>query len=347
MLFWAKSHIEILKKSILISTLCFLQLNAYSQYTNLALEGGGMKGLAYSGAFEVLDSIGITQHIERVAGTSSGAMNGMLISIGYSGKEITHLNLTKNFGKYSQVGIPILSGLIRFYRTYGYYKTDRFMVDLAQAMRYKGISPDITFIELHKLRSSNPKIKDLYITGANLTDQKLEVFSHRTYPNMKIIDAVKISISIPLYYEAIFMQPNGEIIDKKNADQNTKVMTDGGVIDNYPFHVFDSLVYLNDGQNSYYLCNEKTLGLKLESDSSQKSMANHVISNQKDFFGAFSHLSSETLNRRHLGKQQFDQTIFINTQGFNPKIRRLNEKKKREIIRYGYQSTIRFFEEEH
>tara|TARA_B100001059_G_scaffold110625_1_gene110758 strand:+ start:4194 stop:5237 length:1044 start_codon:yes stop_codon:yes gene_type:complete len=346
MLFWAKSHIEILKKSILISTLCFLQLNAYSQYTNLALEGGGMKGLAYSGAFEVLDSIGITQHIERVAGTSSGAMNGMLISIGYSGKEITHLNLTKNFGKYSQVGIPILSGLIRFYRTYGYYKTDRFMVDLAQAMRYKGISPDITFIELHKLRSSNPKIKDLYITGANLTDQKLEVFSHRTYPNMKIIDAVKISISIPLYYEAIFMQPNGEIIDKKNADQNTKVMTDGGVIDNYPFHVFDSLVYLNDGQNSYYLCNEKTLGLKLESDSSQKSMANHVISNQKDFFGAFSHLSSETLNRRHLGKQQFDQTIFINTQGFNPKIRRLNEKKKREIIRYGYQSTIRFFEEE-
>ena len=346
MLFWAKSHIEILKKSILISTLCFLQLNAYSQYTNLALEGGGMKGLAYSGAFEVLDSIGITQHIERVAGTSSGAMNGMLISIGYSGKEITHLNLTKNFGKYSQVGIPILSGLIRFYRTYGYYKTDRFMVDLAQAMRYKGISPDITFIELHKLRSSNPKIKDLYITGANLTDQKLEVFSHRTYPNMKIIDAVKISISIPLYYEAIFMQPNGEIIDKKNADQNTKVMTDGGVIDNYPFHVFDSLVYLNDGQNSYYLCNEKTLGLKLESDSSQKSMANHVISNQKNFFGAFSHLSSETLNRRHLGKQQFDQTIFINTQGFNPKIRRLNEKKKREIIRYGYQSTIRFFEEE-
>ena len=347
MLFWAKSHIEILKKSILISTLCFLQLNAYSQYTNLALEGGGMKGLAYSGAFEVLDSIGITQHIERVAGTSSGAMNGMLISIGYSGKEITHLNLTKNFGKYSQVGIPILSGLIRFYRTYGYYKTDRFMVDLAQAMRYKGISPDITFIELHKLRSSNPKLKDLYITGANLTDQKLEVFSHRTYPNMKIIDAVKISISIPLYYEAIFMQPNGEIIDKKNADQNTKVMTDGGVIDNYPFHVFDSLVYLNDGQNSYYLCNEKTLGLKLESDSSQKSMANHVISNQKDFFGAFSHLSSETLNRRNLGKQQFDQTIFINTQGFNPKIRRLNEKKKREIIRYGYQSTLRFFEEEH
>lgn len=347
MLFWVKSHIEILKKFILISTLCILQLHAYSQYTNLALEGGGMKGLAYSGAFEVLDSIGITQHIERVAGTSSGAMNGLLISIGYTGKEITHLNLIKNFGKYSQVGIPILSGLIRFYRKYGYYKTDRFMKELAQAMAAKGISPEITFRELHELRGTNPKLKDLYITGANLTDQKLEVFSHQTYPNMKIIDAVKISISIPLYYEAIFMQPDGSIIDKKQANQKTKVMTDGGVIDNYPFHVFDSLVTVNEGRNQYYLCNEKTLGLKLETDSSQHTMAYHQITNQKDFFGAFSHLSSETLNRRHLGKQQLDQTIFINTQGFNPKIRRLNEKKKREIIRYGYQSTLRFFEEEY
>ena len=344
MLFLAKSHIEILKKFILISTLCFLQLHAYSQYTNLALEGGGMKGLAYSGAFEVLDSIGITQHIERVAGTSSGAMNGLLISIGYTGKEITHLNLIKNFGKYSQVGIPILSGLIRFYRKYGYYKTDRFMKELAQAMAAKGISPEITFRELHELRGTNLKLKDLYITGANLTDQKLEVFSHQTYPNMKIIDAVKISISIPLYYEAIFMKPDGSIIDKKQANQKTKVMTDGGVIDNYPFHVFDSLVTLNEGRNQYYLCNEKTLGLKLETDSSQHTMAYHQITDQKDFFGAFSHLSSETLNRRHLGKQQLDQTIFINTQGFNPKIRRLNEKKKREIIRYGYQSTLRFFE---
>jgi NTE family protein len=139
------------------------------------------------------------------------------------------------------------------------------------------------------------------------------------------------------------MQPNGEIIDKKNADQNTKVMTDGGVIANYPFHVFDSLVYLNNGKNSYYLCNKKTLGLKLESDSSQKSMAKHVITNQKDFINAFSHLSSETLNRQKLGSQQLEQTIFINTKGFNPKIKRLSEKKKREIIQCGYQSTFNFF----
>jgi len=75
-----------LKKLIVIATLILAHLGAYSQYENLVLEGGGMKGLAYSGAFEVLDSMGIINNINQVAGTSSGAMNGMLISIGYTGK---------------------------------------------------------------------------------------------------------------------------------------------------------------------------------------------------------------------------------------------------------------------
>ena len=55
-----------------------------------------MKGLAYSGAIEVLDSLGVTPQIKQVAGTSSGALNGLLFSIGYRGKEITQLNLEKN-----------------------------------------------------------------------------------------------------------------------------------------------------------------------------------------------------------------------------------------------------------
>ena len=47
-----------------MKTLSFLFLVLTSsmvkgQYTNLVLEGGGMKGLAYAGAFEVLDSLGI------------------------------------------------------------------------------------------------------------------------------------------------------------------------------------------------------------------------------------------------------------------------------------------------
>ena len=37
-------------------------------FRNLIFEGGGMKGLAYLGAFEVLGQYKIDQQIERVAG---------------------------------------------------------------------------------------------------------------------------------------------------------------------------------------------------------------------------------------------------------------------------------------
>ncbi len=44
------------------------------QYKNLALEGGGVRGLAYAGALEVLEQKNILQHIEKVAGSSAGAI---------------------------------------------------------------------------------------------------------------------------------------------------------------------------------------------------------------------------------------------------------------------------------
>ncbi|MEP6948960.1 MAG: patatin-like phospholipase family protein [Ginsengibacter sp.] len=43
-------------------------------YKNLALEGGGVRGLAYAGAPEVLEQKDILKNVERVAGSSAGAI---------------------------------------------------------------------------------------------------------------------------------------------------------------------------------------------------------------------------------------------------------------------------------
>lgn len=42
---------------------------------NLVFEGGGFKGVAYGGVFEVLEQRQITPQIQSVAGTSAGAIN--------------------------------------------------------------------------------------------------------------------------------------------------------------------------------------------------------------------------------------------------------------------------------
>ena len=53
-----------------------------SQFRNLVFEGGGVKGIAYVGALEVLDDRGILSDIGRVAGTSAGAITATLLALG-------------------------------------------------------------------------------------------------------------------------------------------------------------------------------------------------------------------------------------------------------------------------
>ena len=57
-------------------------------FKNLVFEGGGVKGIAYVGAMEVLDREGILNNIERVAGTSAGAMVAVLVGLKYSAEEV-------------------------------------------------------------------------------------------------------------------------------------------------------------------------------------------------------------------------------------------------------------------
>ena len=311
---------------------------SHAQYTNLVLEGGGMKGIAYAGALEVLDSLGISDSIERIAGTSSGAMNGLMYALGYSGKEIRHLNLNTNFGKYNQVGFPLIGGLIRVKKTYGYYKTDKLIEDLGKVMAAKGFSPDLTFEELYIAHQSGKNVKLLYLTGANLTDQKTEVFSHETYPTMQVLDAIRISISIPMYFEAVFMQPDGSLVEKNDADSTTKIMVDGGVLDNYPFFVFDTLVTVNSGDNSYYKCNIHSLGIKLETDMISGCVQG--IDDAERDFGIIGRIIVTCV--RHLGPQQ-GVNVFINTHNFNPKLKRQKKATKLRVMQYGRKAVFEYF----
>lgn len=51
-------------------------------FKNLVFEGGGVKGVAYIGAMEVLEDEGILDNIVRVDGTSAGSINAVLFAAG-------------------------------------------------------------------------------------------------------------------------------------------------------------------------------------------------------------------------------------------------------------------------
>ena len=57
-------------------------------FTNLVFEGGGVKGVAYVGALQVLEDRGIAGRVDAVAGTSAGAITAALVAAGYSAAEL-------------------------------------------------------------------------------------------------------------------------------------------------------------------------------------------------------------------------------------------------------------------
>jgi len=94
-------------------------------YKNLVFEGGGVKGVAYGGVFEVLEQKQITPQIESVAGTSAGAITATMMSLNYSAEEFLKIMMTLNFEKFED-GCDLI-GPIRLIRHFGWFKGNYFL----------------------------------------------------------------------------------------------------------------------------------------------------------------------------------------------------------------------------
>ena len=81
---------------ILLFLIC-LPFLSFSQknynYKNLVLEGGGIRGLAYPGVLQVLEEKSILKNIEKVAGTSAGAIIALMVGLGYNSHDIDYYKL--------------------------------------------------------------------------------------------------------------------------------------------------------------------------------------------------------------------------------------------------------------
>ena len=149
-------------------------LNA--QIKNLVFEGAGIRGIAYSGAIKVLEEKNLLQNVERVGGTSAGAITALLISLGYSADEISGLINSTSFKKFNDGNFLFFGGIHRLKKYYGWYRGKRFENWLDKVIQAKTGNSEISFKELHE-----KGYKDLFITGTSIDKQKLFVFSEETF----------------------------------------------------------------------------------------------------------------------------------------------------------------------
>lgn len=310
--------------------------------SNLVFEGAGIRGIAYCGAMQELQNRQLLAGIEKVGGTSAGAIVALCVSLGYSAQEISDLLYTTDFKKFNDGRFFFAGGIHRMNNYFGWYRGQQFTRWLENIIAQKTNNPDISFEELH-----NRGFKDLYVTATVLNEQKMVVLSRKSYPRMRVKDAVRISARIPLYFEAVFVDQEGAVFRSPRNRQGLNIMIDGGFVANFPIRIFDSIENASGKQS--VIANNATLGFRIDSDpqiendKGTRALASMPITGFKEYTTAFYTMLMESLNRQTLSDDDWKRTISISDGGFSPRIRKLSKTEISTLIENGRQATASFF----
>lgn len=324
-------------------------------FRNLIFEGGGVKGLAYIGALEILESKGIIQDIQRFGGTSAGAINATLLSLGYSREKQKDILWKMDFRKF-QDGTCFFSNIARVFQRFGWFKGDFFKKWIGDLIEEKLGNRKATFKDLKA--KGRP---DLYVYGTNLCTHFGEVFSIEHTPDMCIADAVRISMSIPLYFTAIRKAKNDVYID-------------GGCLNNYPVKLFDREKYIEPDKlttmgrrqdyydtinesflkehpdSSPYIYNKQTLGFRLDTKEEIAAFRYHELHEYeiKKFSQYVKELVITMMNcqaNEHLHSDDWHRTVYIDSLGISTTKFELTEDEKNKLVESGRTYTKKYFNE--
>ena len=244
---------------------------------NLVFEGGGVLGIAYLGALHYFYQEGLLQNLKRTAGTSAGAITACITSFNLPFEELKKIVDSLEYKKIPQSKVlpdlkkitePMqiefesmfgdISCIYRLITKYGWYSTDYFyqwmQAQITAQFDQSKKAPPYTFADFKNpfIHKGQRHFHDLYIIGTDLSYHISRIFSYETTPDMEVALAVKISMSIPLFFEAVELDLMGQN-DSKN------LFCDGGVMWNYPINIFDSAPFNGKGIPDV---NWHTLGLR-------------------------------------------------------------------------------------
>jgi len=332
-------------KKYLIIFLLSVSIKGFTQNTeikNLVFEGAGIRGIAYAGVIEELEKSEILNNIKKVGGTSAGAITALMVSLGYTSAEIVNIISDTKFNKFNDGRYIFIGGLVRMKNRFGWYRGDKILKWLGNLIENKTQNADVTFEEFSLMG-----YKDLYITATCLNRQKLIVFSKENYPAMKIKDAVRISMSIPLYFQAVFIDSIGTVYKNPDDIKNLDIVVDGGITGNFPIIMFDSIINVN--QKRIRIPNYQTIGFRIDSDNQiqsdllSKELVPLEIKTFNDYITAFYIFTLESLNRNVLTEDDWKRTISISSAGISPRIKKLSKSQKERLINSGKESVRKFW----
>lgn len=188
--------------------------------TDGVFEGGGVKGIGLVGALKRIEEERVI--LRRVAGTSAGAILASLYAAGYKADEIKEILWNTDFTRFADIKkllrrkwykiFFIFMQLLSSQSGYGIFNTNEFYTWVKDLLEKKNVT---TF-------ASTPTY--LRVFAVDIVNQKLLQFDKDLTPDLTVADAVRMSMSIPLFFKA--------------TAKEKSFIVDGGVLANYPIATF-------------------------------------------------------------------------------------------------------------
>lgn len=163
--------------------------------TELVLSSGGTNGLAMLGALDALRNLGRLHRVRRIIGASVGGVIAVLLVAGYTPRLIFDVLLRIDFAWFDELDCD---SALMFYDTLGAIDGRGIMRLLGVMLQQKGVSEGTTFAQLHARTGV-----ELVLTGFNVLTSTTETFDHTSHPDMPVTRAVRITISIPLFFRPV------------------------------------------------------------------------------------------------------------------------------------------------
>ncbi len=238
---------------------------------DVVFEGGGAKGSAFVGALRAVAERGHTTR--RLVGTSAGAITATLVAAGYSPAEMLAAvnekqNGTPRFASFMDrpkgsdfteqqkedsetmralqlIHLPMIADrallnlllksplypqLFSFVECGGLFAGNAFVDWLIEKLAAKGVAADDTLATFFA-----KKQVDLSVVASDTSDVEMLVLNRRTAPDVPVVWAVRMSMSIPFVWREVIWQESWGKYRGRSKTGNSIV--DGGVLSNFPIRL--------------------------------------------------------------------------------------------------------------
>lgn len=188
---------------------------------NLVLSGGSSKGFSYIGVVKALEEFNLLKDIEEIATASVGSFFGFLLLLGFNSTEMTQVLLNINLDLLHNINSDSIINLVNSFGLDSGFNIET-ILELILESKFPGRpGRSITFLDLWKYKPIKLTVMGSKLYAGHMEDIQ---YNYLTTPEMSVIRAVRVSISIPPVFRPL--------------EDHDHHLLDGGIVNNYPIDLF-------------------------------------------------------------------------------------------------------------